>query len=264
MSPNSRSRRPSKDESERAYLTGFLAASGLVTGEAPKRPQQEPPDFVANLDGRRIAIEITRVHQDDDENGGSTLRAGESNREWVCREVAALIAKAGVKPLHVSISFAHDELNGKRRHSLAREIVGLILANNPNDSTLTELNWRDYEETGQYGKVWPEELNGLTLLRCPWSTLHEVHGDDVGWMFESFVEHLQATVLRKGADQSGYAELYDETWLLIVAEGFGPSSFFSPGSETREHAYTSPFGRTFFFDHFGRKWFELRTRADGV
>jgi len=257
MTPNSRANKPSKEELERAFLDGFLAASNLLPGAEPQRTAKDPPDFFVDHDGTRVTIEVTRVFSD--ENKGSKLREGESNRQRVCDRVHRMIEERGVQPLLVFLNFTHDRLSKAQADKLAARIVDLVVAHDPRDNRPVELDWRPYMERGEYGSVWPELLDHVHMLRSRDWPKFEVTSSEAGYQLSSCATLLQEVISDKDSDILSYSTVSTEKWLLIVAEWMGPSSFISPDAETLETVYRSGFSRLFFYEFFGRAYFELKT-----
>jgi len=258
MPANSRARKPSTQELEDAFISGFLKHSDLLDGSAASRLASDPPDFEVTHQGRRIAIELTEVLKADEH--GSSLKNAESSRGWICREVADKLRSRGIRPLWISVAFSSDNTTGNRRDSLAEQIAAIAVRHDPAVGCAIEVRWQDEFSGGEWGKSWPVELHSIHLLRIEGMDEFEVSSSDIGWQQGECREILQAAIVRKEGDLIRYAPRYDETWLLLVAEGIAPSSFLDPNAESRAHEYAGSFTRAFFYLHFGGKIVELRLR----
>lgn len=255
MPSNSRSRTPTKSELELAFVRGFLGKSDVLPNAVVSRVVQDPPDFTLESNGLRVGLEVTRVLNQSPH--GPRQRAGESNRAWICREVDSLLQAKGIQPLIVLLAFSSDELDGGARAAVAERIAELISDADPGTDFKIRLDYDPYVRRGGYGTKWPRELDAMHLLRSPDVTWHEISAPDGGWTAEHVIDDLQSVLDTKAQDLERYGARYYETWLLIVAEGLGPSSLMDPDEATRSHPYRCAFARAFFYNYSDGSWFEL-------
>jgi hypothetical protein len=255
--PNPSRRRLTKEELELEFVSRFLASSGTTPGAEPRRLPPDPPDFVVEHAGKRISIEVTRVYIDD--RSGSRLREGESNKDRILSSLEDELAAAGLGPLLVFVGFSDGTLPGREGKQLVGKILELIRTNHRPGEQQVELHWRDFEARGEYGTTWPKGLESITLYRPPGFDAIELTTVGTGFVASPQLL-LQAAIDDKEKDRPTYQDEYDETWLLMVAEFTGPASFMEADEASRDHRYRLAFDRAFFFQDFGKLWFELRRK----
>lgn len=245
-----------KRETELDTIRRWIERTGTCAGATVEQCQFDPPDFELHHEGHRIAVEMVRVYIDGP--GPSLLKRGVTLRDGVCLKLEEMLPKLGVRPLVVTLTFAHDQLS-ERVGVLADKIARLIVAHDPTDDALLDLDARDWYARPEWGREWPEDLHSLMLLRpTGWDTKTEVTQGDAGFEMFDCVLPLTQAIAKKEPDLGGYRARYNAAWLLIVAEGNEAASFMCPDDRTREHMYTSEFDRVFFFRNVFHDAFELR------
>lgn len=70
---------------------------------------------------------------------------------------------------------------------------------------------------------------------------------------EADVARVQETIDRKSQKLDKYRAKCVRVWLVIVVDGFAPSSFMDLSGAAIGHTYWSPFDRVFYFESFDRR-----------
>ena len=70
-----------------------------------------------------------------------------------------------------------------------------------------------------------------------------------------------ARINQKNDKVGKYREQCDEIWLLIVVDGFLPSTWFDVSGEALKQTYQSSFDRTYLFDFQKKKAIRLSTQV---
>jgi hypothetical protein len=211
---------------------------------------EEPPDFSAILDGRRIGLEVTRFHHKDER----------VTKENIVRKVRELCIKklADIKPApsHVEVTCNYEKWPIKHNRQAVSDAIVKTLSEKYSGFPI-EITGEDL----------PEILRQVSISKIR-ATTPDDFGRATHWQFPQFsflkkhsVDHLQEIVSKKNLSRDQYKDRFDDTWLLIVTQKFGASSFvdYLP----REIELASSFDRTFIFQYSTTELIEItRTRND--
>jgi hypothetical protein len=225
-------------EQLRCLVTGF--PNGLLI---PSIPVEEPPDFRVDLGTGILGIEVTEFPD-------QSRKAMESEWESVLREAESLAATR-VPPLDVAVHFnATARVNKANRREIAEALVSAVSSRLPAPSEQLRVvnTWR--------GPL-PESVHSIHVYRSERGTDHLWSVLDGGMGKTECSSEIQSAVSRKERRLSQCLEKCDRCWLLIVASGSEPSSFFEPDACTRAMVYVSGFERVFFLNSFSKRHFEL-------
>ncbi len=240
---------------ERWYLSKFRDTfTDLPRGEVRRGTPPEPDFVVESGPGETIGIEVTELYHD--EASGSSFRVQESEQIGVVRAACSQLEEAGVEPLNVAVHFA-SQTNITKRHraALSSRIASLVSERVPtSEGTAMLLNGFD----GSF----PESVLAIRVSRVSVSARHHWSVPMSGYLRPDFVDDLQARITAKARRHKSYRRAIERCWLLVVANGFAPSSLFDPSGPALSHVYESPFERTFFLEAFSGRRFELQTRAE--
>ena len=198
--------------------------------------QAEPPapDILADFQGSRIGIEITRYLREPDKQ-----RESEEERivEMACRQYQA----TGKPSVGVRVHWIiHKQRPRSTRKSLSQALASVVAQNVPQLGTFCDLDW----------SLLPEPLA---------STVHYVRIDRLvdytesdwrppraGWFPTVQPDHIRGAIAKKESGFDGYRQYCEAVWLLIASEGLGPSSWCELSAETRRESYPTRFSRIFF------------------
>jgi hypothetical protein len=214
----------------------------------------ESPDFVIRgLEGT-LGVEVTRLFKRSGE-GQQSLKAQESEKRMIVDMARKLHEKRGMPILHVSVLFGSSgPFNKSKRKLLSEQLANAIQACMP-----TPESWCRIDHTFEDDCPFPVEVASVRIAN--FSSLKRNHWSvgEAGWVQEDFVGELQKAIDEKHSELSEYLSRCSTCWLLIVADGSGPSSFFDPSDNTKRHTYSSRFPRTYFVEAFDGRIIQLST-----
>jgi len=238
------------EETERRFVEAFKSSfSDFPQGNILKGEQ---PDFVIINEQRKIGFEVTRIYQAN-VKGKRPQKEIESERRAVVYEALRNYEKKGLPPIDVSIHFGSNPFNKKNRNSYASALADFVAANIP-----PENSWLTFENNYENPDVLPYEFHSVRIARYSFMAKNHWFDPDAGWMKEDFAFEIQQALSKKESRLPFFRKDCIAHWLLIVAEGFSPSSFFDPSEKTLSQQYESSFDRAFFLELFTRKSLELK------
>ena len=234
-------------QQERNLIKAFREAfCGFPAGTILADDAQERPDAILDTGSKRIGIEITRIMD-------PKLRRTESECQSFVDEARRWYESLNLPHLHVSVHLGADKpFTRANREKFGKTLAKLVAKNVPATNGLIEVenDWNDPEE-------FPYEIQSVLILRNPALRRNHWNAPSAGFFQEDFSDALQIALDKKDDVIGGYDAKCSEKWLLIAADGHGPSAFFDPSPATLSHTYTSSFDRVFFLDVFRRKVSEL-------
>lgn len=245
-----------KQTLELHYLTLFTAkVSDLRPGQAS---HGERPDFVWQHSRGVLGLEITRLFKRNfPDESPEQIREGEQSA--IIKRALQLYEERGLPKLDLRIVFANVELAKARRQILASKIAKAIEFCLPDAG-----RWMVIENDAGNNPWFPEEISYVSIAKIDELAVNQWSASHMGWMQIEFIAELQHCMDKKNIELPNYLKKCAQCWLLIVADGNVPSSFFHPGVDTLEHVYHSLFARTFFLDALTGDVHELKTAANGV
>lgn len=241
-----------KEITERFYLSILAKQRSDLPLETPTKG--ECPDFVWDEMEQPLGIEITRLFRDARE-GERPMQAQESDQRTTVELARQLYEKRNLPNLDIRVIFGNTEIKKSRRGFLAGKLADLIQQYLPAPDSWIRFD-NDFEDDSI-----PEEISYLSIARLEGLTRNHWSVSDAGFVQEDFVLELQKKIDEKNLRLQQYLKKCSQCWLLIVAEGTGPSSFFDLNENTAHHCYHSLFERTFFMEAFTHKVFELNTTS---
>ena len=251
--------------SENMKKTEEIAYAQMLKERVPDFPSgqlqgcEEPDkqhDVLVHRQEGIIGIEVTKLHQQTKPNNPSG-KAQVSEREIVVDRVCQLLKDSDLPPLAAIVSFASSPALSKRsRDKVATQIYEAIVTHYPREDGEVRLR-KELETPG----ILPDCVDEVDLVRGPYIVEHQCSTIELGWAQKDFCERLQERITKKNGRYEKYMTHCQECWLLIVAQGAGPSSFFNPSPATLEHVYISSFARAYFLHSFEGRLFRLITRS---
>ncbi len=212
----------------------------------------EKPDALLRTSTQVFGFEVTELHQRGDV--GRPRRAQEAERESVVAVASQIAESASMLPVFVRVRFKPRVPVFKRQRQLLGEaLVGLVAEHFPGTGQTVTLDGR------HIGTPLSECVRAIEILLQRGQ--HSWVVPDGGWLQEEFVDELQQTIDAKNALYDVYRAKCDVCWLVVVAAGNHPSSFFEASAATVAHEYSSRFNRTVFMEGVPLRFFELRKQA---
>ena len=209
-----------------------------------------PPDFIIENDGRRVAVEMTRYHQRSGRKG-SPLARDEALEE---RAVSAARAQfeAAQPNVYVSVQpfFRAGALNRENvplvADRLARAVQGLMPPEPLEADRMTtgRATWAELRTAGLDDVVVDLFFSRLLARHAA------MQGNDWGGsagILSTDTAHLESVMRRKERDLPRYRGAADEFWLIIYAPPHRASGFFDL-EVLRPAMWSSNFDRVVFLD----------------
>jgi hypothetical protein len=218
----------------------------------------ERPDFVVRGANGTVGFEVTQQYMKA-AGGGQSLRAQESEKSIVVEMARKLYEQLKLPPLEVHFLFGNSgPFEKSKRELLSTQLARLVQSHIPPSGTAVSIG-NDFSERSDM----PDEIAYVSIGSFDSVTHNHWSAGDSGFVQEDFIEELQHTIDGKNATIESYCDKCDSCWLIIVADGSGPSSFFQPSEKTIAHVYDSKFDRTYFVEAFTRRVVRLATVAIG-
>jgi hypothetical protein len=240
-----------KQARERAHIEAFRAAySGFPPGIIEMAGR---PDFTVTLGGlgQKLGIEHTEFFRDDGDEGGSPLKARESLQDKTVRKAREAYERKALWPVDVLLHWApYYNVVTARVTSLAEEIADTVAVRTPEDGVV------QVENTGLPESPLANEVNILRIARFAWMTRSVWNSARFDFVPTVERSEVQRILEQKEKNLRAYRKVCSQVWLLIVAEGFAPSSYGDIGT-LREERFASSFDQVFFFRFFERDVFRL-------
>lgn len=216
----------------------------------------EEPDALVRARSTIIGIEVTELHQEDQE-GSPPRRGQEAERESIVRTARQLAEAGGVPIVDVHVHFSpHVSVAKRERRALARELAAAVSDNVPAEGETNVL-----ENRFGLGPL-AECFHVVRIYRSRVLTQHHWSVPDAGYVQADFASELQAAINQKVPSYDRYRTHCNACWLLVVASGQHPSSFFQASESTRTHRYASRFDRTIFMEGISGKCVELEVQSN--
>lgn len=227
----------SRKSREKHLLDRFLNVAGL---EVQLVEQSEAPDFLLQVQARRIGVEVTEVFLDPDPSGLSP-RARESITDRIVARARSLFHARNSRFVHANVLF----FDGIDVQSLNREQVADRLATLVESMPVgsTHVHWRnDYEDPSL------DAVAFVTALAVPEASMSHWGVSRAGWRAKLSTELLRSAIEAKNEKVQAYRAKADEVWLLLAVEGSRPSQFFDPEVPPEPSDLASKFDRTYWFN----------------
>ncbi|MFI5253059.1 MAG: hypothetical protein ACHQQQ_11590 [Bacteroidota bacterium] len=214
----------------------------------------EGPDFQVHGSNSVTGIEITRLFQKRS-NNFPPPQALESESELIVQLAHTIYKKKNLPPLNVNVAFLFQAILVKRnRRSIANELARIVSESALFANPIITIDYRNNSE-----RIFSEKIAYIRIAKG-YDDFWGTSGSGMGQ--SDFIDELQKEIDDKNKKRKKYLPKCNGHWLLIVADGFGPSAAFSPSEQTKSHQYCSFFERTFFLERISEKFFELRTKKN--
>lgn len=241
-----------KKEREKLQFACFRRNYTQFPAGTVERGCPPDPDFIVKDVFQSIGIELTQYMRQADVQG-SRLRAEESQREAVIARARQRYSSKGLPSVVVSVFWLDQFPPTKRRQkTLARELAELVAVAVPEAGTRVTL-----ENTGLPGSHFPQELHSIevarfnSLGRNSWAA---PVADYTPRLAPLDISHIIKT---KEPKLAGYKQRCTQVWLLIVIEGFRPSSFAEITQAVTHKSYETGFDKVLLLKCFEDQVIEL-------
>lgn len=230
----------------------FVHHPGNTAGDEGK------PDFIGVFDGKTLGIEITEINIPDKTYGeplpkdeltgrpvfnpayrmyGQPLRKHEVAKRKIVDGAHEKAIQSGLPPLRVAVYFAGNLPKGTAG-PLTTALFEIVRSHCPEPGNSVKLS----EEDGLPKEFWELEIQRYADPLDWWDYI------EAGGVETEFSDQMQEIIDIKSGKISQYLRFCDACWLIIVALGDRPSSFYQPGNHMRMTRYTSAFSRVFFLN----------------
>jgi len=244
---------------EKLFFDEFLRChpTSLVGGF--NQPDPDPPDIeFATADGK-IGVEIGRCFPNANVNSGAdhcnTAKEQETLQDKAVDKARQIYVQEPTNPsVRLLVEWNRDaRLRSGETSLYAEKIAETVVRFIPEPGSEICLG-----QTLEENVFFPPKINRLFIRRTTvigdiiWSS------NRVGWFQSLSKDDLERIFVCKSKKLKKCRNNYDKLWLLIVAEGSRPSSWYQVTQEVREHLFTSLFNDAFFFNMFTREVTILR------
>jgi hypothetical protein len=210
-----------------------------------EQPEPPAPDILADFQGSRIGIEITRHIREPE-------KRRESEEERIIEMALCQYQATGKPTVGVSVHWVtHEPRPRSDRKALSDALASVVAQNVPRFGTWCDLDWSSLPEP------LASSVHHLSIDRLINYTANDWRLPRAGWFPSVQVDHIRTAIATKESGFDGYQQYCGAAWLLISSEGFGPSSWCEVADETHQERYTTRFGRVFFLATHPKRIVEL-------
>jgi hypothetical protein len=258
-----------KKRREKFLLDRFLEHQGIT----PTRIDPgESPDFLINLDGRTVGIEVTElfIQRRNSEarllSEDPPLQAIESISTQIVSKAYEIYSDANNPPVRAQIVFNRIIPVDKRKgYQIAKLLADQIQSMSCRDSKGSIWRSRDDEKEENPISEW---VIFISTWRVPerrfarWIPTN----NSVGLVYTLTPKRLQEEIDKKASRISVYKQRAEEIWLLIVADRTRSSQKFSVMTDFPLDTISSPFAKTFYYGYASEEVlsFEVMKLQTGV
>jgi len=206
----------SKKEREKWIMDFFIES--YKDGKLTILLQQESPDFIVSLDGKRIGIELTEVFQDSD-LGVSKLRQSSSEGSLFTEEFIKIIQPYIPFKFSIGIHFNKNHpIKKSKKHEILNQLKEICVPRMMNLQNHGHLELENY-----YNKL-PLEITDISVFRFDGMDESYDSRPEGGIVSNLTINHLTKILLLKERKLRSYS-ICDEQWLLIREGNYYSGSF---------------------------------------
>lgn len=230
---------------ERHFFDEFIRFSPQLLLSRIEQLNPPAPDILADFQGRRIGIEITRHLRERE-------KQMERERELILEEASQKYQVTNKPNVGVSVFWiTHELLSRSNRAAISKALAAVVACNVPEFGTLCDLDWSSLPEPLKM------VVDHVRIDRLIDYTASDWRVSGSGWFPDADPGHFRTAIAKKELNFDEYIKFCDPVWLLIVSEGSGPSSWCEIPEKTLQASYTTRFGRVFFLGSHPRVVVEL-------
>jgi len=228
-----------KKQYEKFLLERFLDAAKLPGQVVDDKG--ESPDFIAEIQGERVGIEITELFNTGGKQAGAS-QAREAHEDKIVADARNLYTESEGQFAHVSVLFAPNLDYCK----LDRTETSCALAAMAMDQALKRGQPICLNRNNASDKL-PQAVTHVQMYGVSTKELGHWRVARAGWVGPLTVEILQDGISRKASRLPVYKKRADTNWLVLVTNSSKPSQFFEESQSAIDFQVSSPFARTFYF-----------------
>ena len=246
-----------KKQRERFFLDQFLEHQGI---RPPRIEEGTPPapDFLIDLEGRRVGIELTELHirskqETPPQQPVEPLpREVESAIDWIVNEAKNIYVKSEKPPVRVLINFLAGFRPDKTMHDWHAQCakVATLIADQVQAmcvQTGQRVIWRSGEEPSEEYTL-SKSVTVIDALGVPEHDMSHWKVVRPGWRVP-LAGHLQDAINKKIPKIKDYKKAAGEIWLVIVSDLNRPSQLFSVPTDYHFDSVSTPFDRTIYYQY---------------
>jgi hypothetical protein len=235
---------------EKFLLDRFLEHQGIT----PTRIDPgESPDFLINLDGRVIGIEVTELFIQRCNSEARllpedpTLQAIESISTQIVSKAREIYFDANNPPVlsHIVFSNRITPVDKRKGDQIAKLIADQIQSMSRQDSK--GAYWRSSEDEKE--NPLSEWVIFISTWRVPEPRFARWSPNSAGLVSILTPARLQEEIDKKASKINTYKKRAEEIWLLIVADRTRSSQKFSVMPDFPLDSISSPFTKTFYYGY---------------
>jgi len=220
---------------ERHLLEAFIQLSRV---DATILEEREAPDFILDVAGRRVGLELTEIFVQDDGNAQAP-KARESLAARVIAHARREYETRGGKPLHVAVGFIpQTDFRTLNRAGTAVALAEFLLKQ---DISRDGFQTWDFTSNAPL----PSEIHFLNAYAVPDQECAHWYAPHAGWIAPLTEGILRSCIESKAVKLPLYQSVTQENWLVLVAAGGAPSQAFERKPDLCWEAIPSPFARTY-------------------
>lgn len=204
------------------------------------------PDVLVKTREGFLGIEHTRLYW-------GSLKEQESLEQRIVDRAKEMYEVSGGPPLYVNVLFDPNvRLRVKDIDSIASSLYGLVCRYVPNVGERVDLEGWRFVSRGFSPAV------TMIFLDRPSASCEMAWGVGRGGVVPDLPsDSIRERIQDKESKKARYLGKCSKVWLLIVEDGFSPSSYFDISDEVKSENYKSTFDRIFLFRNFSREVIEL-------
>lgn len=253
-----------KKQNERFLLDRFLELQGI----SPARIQPlDPPDFLIDLEGREVGIELTELFIRSDKSRAHhqptndlLLQEIESITDGIVSKARKIYFDAGNPPVLLTLFFSDRiTLDKKNGDQIAKLIACQIQSMSLTNSQVAD--WRSSDDENEEHPL-SESVVLMHALGVPERRFARWTVARPGLVASLTPKHLQEVIDKKAKKISVYKKIEEEIWLLIVADRTRPSQRFSAAPDFPLDSVSSPFTKTFYYDYVHKGVIDLTNEVN--
>jgi len=207
----------------------------------------ESPDFNFEIDNRRVGVEHTQIFLEGSKN--IRLIALESIGNDISRRIQKKGQGLDLNFQATILLNLSGSLNKYEREKLSSQIFDYIVQEVAGD----------YPQELKHYQIRPNNrlVSSITFAATMQDISTRVTVARAGWVKRTIDEEVKEAISKKKVKIERYSNEFDTVWLLVVADGYGPSSFFDDQPSQIIINTDSPFDKVFYLDFYKKRLSEV-------